>query len=260
MGSSQEEEHVNFLTPQNDEFYSQKPYAALDVKRREIRLLRLLPGSRADPLECEIISGISLTDLKLDYEAISYRAGDVDANENIKVQGLEFNAFASLAAALRMFRDGESARLLWTDQICIDQANVAERESQVQIMRDIYESAYRTLVWLGEVEDDPNGLALTFVRALYDKGKELRLKYAESADDASSLTPDAGLADEVIKTDAVDDKDEQIQFTLPPDPPFYLSGAATWLARKLNQGQYEAEVGSLARMFNAPYWNRCWIF
>jgi hypothetical protein len=37
----------------------------------------------------------------------------------------------------------------WYDTLCINQDNMEERSSQVQIMDSIYSKAARTLVWLG---------------------------------------------------------------------------------------------------------------
>ena len=42
---------------------------------------------------------------------------------------------------------------LWIDSICINQNDVAEKTSQVRIMRDIYSRASRVIVWLGHAPD-----------------------------------------------------------------------------------------------------------
>ena len=41
-------------------------------------------------------------------------------------------------------------RVLWADAICINQQDVHERNSQVLMMRHIYEGAEQKLMWLGE--------------------------------------------------------------------------------------------------------------
>jgi hypothetical protein len=38
---------------------------------------------------------------------------------------------------------------LWIDALCIDQKNIPERNTQVAIMRDIYKSSQRIIIWLG---------------------------------------------------------------------------------------------------------------
>lgn len=62
-----------------------------------------------------------------------------------------------LHAALLELQQPAVPRLVWIDQLCIDQANLQERNEQVSIMADIYRRAERTVVWLGEtmmLDDD----------------------------------------------------------------------------------------------------------
>ncbi len=172
----------NFITPKNDLFYSSKIYRPLQAQRKEIRLLRLLPGQLEDPLSSDIIDQISLTDLGVECQALSYCAGDVNDNELIKVQGLEFNVFASVGAALRRLRDPVSSSVLWIDQICIDQSNITEREQQVLLMRSIYASATQTVVWLGEdLENHTEEIAVAFLQVIYQMLALLKKLGSESS-------------------------------------------------------------------------------
>jgi hypothetical protein len=50
------------------------------------------------------------------------------------------------------------------DAICINQEDIPERNHQITLMRDIYESARQTVVWLGEAADD-SGLAFQLIEA-----------------------------------------------------------------------------------------------
>ena len=52
---------------------------------------------------------------------------------------------------------------LWTDQLCIDQANLTERNAQVGIMGQIYKDAAETYMWLG-VDPDRGQAALELER------------------------------------------------------------------------------------------------
>ena len=56
-------------------------------------------------------------------------------------------------------------RLVWIDQLCIDQENVQERNEQVRQMAEIYRFAKRTIVWLGEGAMDPEDEAFTMATA-----------------------------------------------------------------------------------------------
>jgi hypothetical protein len=67
---------------------------------------------------------------------------------------------ANLLAALDDLRDENQLLLLWVDAICIDQMNVSERNYQVGLMRDIYSTAQRTVVYLGSGRRDLDNLFL----------------------------------------------------------------------------------------------------
>ena len=49
---------------------------------------------------------------------------------------------------------------MWIDAICINQDDSADKEQQVKLMRDIYGSATRALVWLGDAPDAWNAFVL----------------------------------------------------------------------------------------------------
>jgi hypothetical protein len=52
--------------------------------------------------------------------------------------------------------------LVWIDALCIDQSSFEERNSQVKLMRNIYESSSEVLVWLGPASDN-SALAASFL-------------------------------------------------------------------------------------------------
>jgi hypothetical protein len=51
-------------------------------------------------------------------------------------------------------RDRFLERNIWIDAVCINQEDLSERESQIQIMSKIYGHANRVIIWLGEATDD----------------------------------------------------------------------------------------------------------
>ncbi|KAN0110166.1 Heterokaryon incompatibility protein (HET) domain containing protein [Hyaloscypha variabilis] len=65
----------------------------------------------------------------------------------------------NLQSALKRLRQRSTTRVLWVDQLCINQEDVEERSSQVQLMGHIYQKASKTVVWLGE-EDEHVSAAL----------------------------------------------------------------------------------------------------
>ena len=156
--------HDIFCTPHNDAFHATTLYSALDAAQQEIRLVRLWPGTGDDVIECTLLPGAPLRDLKGQYTAPSYCAGSAKNTEPIILNGTPFNVFANLAHALREVRHfwsttyGDRECLLWIDQISINQYDINERSRQVRFMRDIYQCAEQVLVCLSTEEADPRGM------------------------------------------------------------------------------------------------------
>ncbi|KAJ4302018.1 hypothetical protein N0V88_002151 [Collariella sp. IMI 366227] len=145
-----------FPTPHNDEILTRGLYEDLDPSRQEIRLIRLRLEDQGALVKCDLLPPISLSQVKGQYSAISYCAGSPTNTRPILVNGVPFNVFANLAHALditrdfwaKNFPDQPTSCLLWADQICINQTNLAERSHQVGFMRSIYSLAAQTLVCL----------------------------------------------------------------------------------------------------------------
>ncbi|KAI6773192.1 hypothetical protein HG531_000041 [Fusarium graminearum] len=150
--------HDIFCTPENSDFVSQVPYQSLSTTEREIRLLKILPDSGSGFVECELLPTVKLADVEKQYLALSYCAGSARNTRPIKVNGSGCNVFANLHHALTEARHywqthaDQQDLLLWVDQICINQFDLAERSHQVGFMRDIYEKSRHTLICLSTPE------------------------------------------------------------------------------------------------------------
>ncbi|RYP49403.1 hypothetical protein DL769_011073 [Monosporascus sp. CRB-8-3] len=133
-------------------------YLPLDSGRREIRILTLQPGAFEEPLRC----GISTTDIDTSsvYNSLSYVWGDPSSSNiqgnTVLLDGHPFPVTTNLLTALRHLRPpaGAGATALWVDAVCINQQDLDERRHQVTMMRDIYSSAERVIIWLGEEDDE----------------------------------------------------------------------------------------------------------
>ncbi|KAE8441271.1 hypothetical protein EG329_005572 [Mollisiaceae sp. DMI_Dod_QoI] len=112
-----------------------------------IRLLELLPGHGTHPVAA-VLKNVPLSD-NGPYEAVSYCWGDPQDTSTITCNGQPLQVPRRLEIALKDMRYSDKPRALWADAICINQNDVSERESQVQLMRRIFSNAQRTLVWLG---------------------------------------------------------------------------------------------------------------
>jgi hypothetical protein len=75
---------------------------------------------------------------------------------NLEISGqpaLFISITQNLESAFRRLRNNSSTRLLWVDQLCINQEDPEERSRQVRLMGSIYQKASRTVVWIGEEDE-----------------------------------------------------------------------------------------------------------
>lgn len=127
----------------------QYEYASLDPRRRQIRLVTLLPGNWQDDVHCEMTT-VKFGKKMPKYEALSYVWGDPMATCAIWVNDQIFSVGENLWIALRRLRNPHSLRFLWIDAICINQLDDTEKSTQVTMMREIFESCDEVICWLGE--------------------------------------------------------------------------------------------------------------
>ncbi|KAH7408717.1 heterokaryon incompatibility protein-domain-containing protein [Phaeosphaeria sp. MPI-PUGE-AT-0046c] len=90
------------------------------------------------------------------YEALSYTWGLELSPIEVFLDGCSMQITHNLDVALRHLRDGADMKIMWIDALCINQSDVAERSSQVQLMDRIYATAERTIVWLGPAANESN--------------------------------------------------------------------------------------------------------
>jgi hypothetical protein len=126
-------------------------YKPLKGTPHSFRLLLLNPGQFHSPISGKIIE-YSLDD-RPEYESVSYVWGTASERESISLDDKYIAVTASLATALQYLRHTDRVRLLWIDQLCINQQDLVERGEQVRRMSRIYQNASRNVVWLGEADD-----------------------------------------------------------------------------------------------------------
>ncbi|KAH8891552.1 hypothetical protein GQ53DRAFT_604942, partial [Thozetella sp. PMI_491] len=84
------------------------------------------------------------------FEALSYAWGLPTATRPTRADGKEFHVTVNLYAALRRLRMASRERVVWIDQLCINQTDDQEKSQQVALMSRIYSAAQRVIVWLGD--------------------------------------------------------------------------------------------------------------
>lgn len=119
-----------------------------------IRLLEVLPlvSSSDVSIQCRL-KCVRLADYDQCYTALSYTWGSSGAGHMIFVNGEEANVRSNLYEFLYLYRQKLMLHalptvFLWIDALCLDHANVRERNSQAQIMPSIYQKAKTVLAWL----------------------------------------------------------------------------------------------------------------
>jgi hypothetical protein len=135
----------------------------------DIRLLRIEPRDPDDAISCALVTA-SLNE-NPSYFSLSYCWGDSKKTKEIKCNGVPLNATENLIAAMKRLRATYPPQSFWIDAICINQDDFAERDSQVQIMCDIYRSAENVVVYLGE-ETQGLGKAMELFQILHEKSGE----------------------------------------------------------------------------------------
>ncbi|KAI1131113.1 heterokaryon incompatibility protein-domain-containing protein [Nemania abortiva] len=127
-----------------------------------IRLIHLLPGALTDELRCTLAgAGLSAGP---DYEALSYVWGPPVFDATIVCnEDVAFKITSSLHRALVRLRAVDKPRVLWVDQICINQASKPDRAAQVARMTRIYSQCQNAIVWLGDV---PPKLQITLIELM----------------------------------------------------------------------------------------------
>ena len=129
-----------------------EPWTAADYPKLKhpsssIRVLHIRPGSGKQRVECTMESLPFVN--KPHYDALSYTWGDMKRKKSVTVDGKKMDVTENLYEALLSIRLPRETRTVWVDQICIDQSNTDEKNSQVPLMTFIYSRASNVLIWLG---------------------------------------------------------------------------------------------------------------
>lgn len=88
------------------------------------------------------------------YTALSYTWGSSGRHVEVSIDGARAFVTESLFEGLQHLRKAQQQRyiiggLWWIDMLCINQQSIPERNHQVAMMRDIFQSAGLVIAWLG---------------------------------------------------------------------------------------------------------------
>jgi len=124
------------------------PHIYRPLRPDDIRLLILNPGTDDEPIEC-YLEQWSLSKVK-PFLALSYVWGSPEDPATIHLNGHPVSVTRNLGAFLSAYRGEHEPTVLWIDALCINQADVEERQAQIRLMKRVYEGAETIIIWLGE--------------------------------------------------------------------------------------------------------------
>ncbi|OAL44762.1 hypothetical protein IQ07DRAFT_521135, partial [Pyrenochaeta sp. DS3sAY3a] len=126
------------------------------LQTSDIRLISVLPAQADQPNAPLRLSmqQVPLTP-ETTYFALSYVWGDPKDSRTLLVNDVPFTTAVSTAAGSDVPSLSPDPPMFqwWTDAICINQADIDEKNAQVPRMGAIYTSALRVWIWLGYPED-----------------------------------------------------------------------------------------------------------
>lgn len=105
------------------------------VPARHTRLLKLEPGNGDEPLRAELCD--MALDSIVDCDALSYCWGIPIFSQVLRLGQKQLRIIDSLKDALSVLRYHDNPRLLWVDQVCINQNDIEEKVQQVGLMAEI---------------------------------------------------------------------------------------------------------------------------
>jgi Heterokaryon incompatibility protein (HET) len=198
MASSLRQQEVQPVHSDHDKYHEKYKYTAL--KETEIRLLKLLRGSKDDPLQANLkvfpLSGAEARSNEPPkacdggnqtvptYEALSYHWGKKAPPEKEREHSItiieKYDTFRiairpNLEQALKHLRYPYTHRWLWVDALCLWQdqkpeeapSGATEKRVQIPRMHLIYNKAKCVCIWLG-AGDEFSKDAIKFVKDISD--------------------------------------------------------------------------------------------
>ncbi|KAH9904764.1 heterokaryon incompatibility protein-domain-containing protein [Xylariomycetidae sp. FL2044] len=241
-----------------------------DLERHQIRLFSM---PEVDGVERNIQYRIDTFDIDQapPYKALSYAWGDTKSDETVMIDGHPVEVTENLQAALQRLVKMPDTRRLWIDAICINQTNIAEKNTQVSLMGEIYSKALKVVAWLGE-SSPSSDLALT--------------KLAEWGRAGSSFHFSNKMFSGILQTNQPESVWQAVQEAAQRARPSTMLSFDLWSAQSLSEGVGgrhlrnvrtllargsfwrslafvqdpfdERPWEALKELFRRPYWSRVW--
>lgn len=155
-------------------------YKALENSKRQIRLLSISPCE--SDLSCKIVH--SSLDNCPSYYALSYCWGEQCEMRPITI-GVESVLLRKPVWEFLVsvkYLEKPKPIYLWLDVLCINQRDIGERNAQVKLMGDIYQTATKTYAWLGPLSPSISACLNGIDEALASDVNNAQIKRPEIAE------------------------------------------------------------------------------
>ena len=134
------------------EYYSSLPLSSKD------RCIRILDLDAAPSSSAPLTGSLRVVSLRTHprFATLSYVWGPYAAERDVIIcrnadpgSACRIDITANCDAALRQLRDLFGCLSIWVDAVCINQDDIAEKETQIPMMEEIYTWAAPAYIWLG---------------------------------------------------------------------------------------------------------------
>jgi Heterokaryon incompatibility protein (HET) len=123
-------------------------HEALGQEADAIRILRVERAHPGRKYVSWLLESVSLSSIQHTFIAVSHVWGNDDRTFKILVNGQSYFVTPQLWQFLLLAAERVSDKPLWIDAICIDQGNVAEKETQLPLMGLIFSKTQKLIAWL----------------------------------------------------------------------------------------------------------------
>ncbi|VUC26593.1 unnamed protein product [Clonostachys rosea] len=115
-----------------------------------IRVVAIEPDHGYAPINVQLYEVSMEEAASVEYTALSYMWGSPQDPKTIYCQGEPIYVTVNLYEALQALRQLDTYRVMWIDQITINQRDNEEKSEQVRMMGQVYSNAKEVLVWLSK--------------------------------------------------------------------------------------------------------------
>lgn len=120
------------------------------LPERHIRLLTLKPLQDPPSGTLDVVS----LDENPKFNVLSYAWGAPGDTLELVCSGKILSVHENLGDFLKLASERHHQRPIWIDAICINQEDDAEKNHQIPLMAEIYNSATQVLAWLGSNSEE----------------------------------------------------------------------------------------------------------